>query len=47
MGVQDPGDAPESAFEFQPTKIKTMVGGLVPGLESPSEFDIYIYIHII
>jgi len=24
----DPGDAPESAFEFQPTKIKTMVGGL-------------------
>jgi len=26
---QDPGEAPESAFEFQPTKIKTMVGGLV------------------
>ena len=25
----DPGEAPESAFEFQPTKIKTMVGGLV------------------
>ncbi|CAJ1445353.1 unnamed protein product [Effrenium voratum] len=25
----DPGQAPESAFEFQPTKIGTMVGGLV------------------
>ena len=30
--LQDPGDAPESAFEFQATKIKTMVGGLAPGL---------------
>ena len=29
---QDPGEAPESAFEFQPTKIKTMVGGLVARL---------------
>lgn len=27
--LKDPGEAPESAFEFQPTKIKTMVGGLV------------------
>ena len=28
--IQDPdGEAPESAFEFQPTKINTMVGGLV------------------
>ncbi|CAJ1332597.1 unnamed protein product [Effrenium voratum] len=25
----DPGEAPESAFEFQPSKVKTMVGGLV------------------
>jgi len=25
-------EVPESAFEFQATKIKTMVGGLAPGL---------------
>lgn len=32
LSSKDPGDAPESAFEFQPTLIKTMVGGLVPWL---------------
>ena len=29
FGAKDPGDAPASAFEFQPTKIKTMLGGYV------------------